>query len=152
MLYADNTGIVSQSPDKLRKILGMVMVVCAGFGLLVSEAKTEIICLRTNGIPEPATIFSVETAGQVYNQTKEFNTSRGTPTPTPTCPSRSTVAYAQRMVQLSEVHPRAVRPTERSRQAPYPDAKRRGSRDNAVRLRHVEPACMPLRHAASTPP
>ena len=70
MLYADNTGIVSQSPDKLRKMMGMIIVVCAGFGLTVSEAKTEIMCLRTNRMPEPATIFSVETAGQVYNQTK----------------------------------------------------------------------------------
>ena len=46
--------------------------VCAAFGLTVSEAYTEITCLRTKGIPETTAIFSVEAADQVYNQTKEF--------------------------------------------------------------------------------
>ena len=41
-------------------------------GLTVSEAKTEIVCLRAKGMPESTTIFSVEAAGQVYNQTNEF--------------------------------------------------------------------------------
>ena len=41
-------------------------------GLAVSEAKTEIMCLRTKRFPESTVIFSVEAAGQVYNQTKEF--------------------------------------------------------------------------------
>ena len=45
---------------------------CAAFGLIVSEAKSEIMCLRTKGMPESIAIFSVEAAGQVYNQTKEF--------------------------------------------------------------------------------
>ena len=52
------------------------------------------------------------------------------------------------MVQLPEVHPRTVRPTERSPLAQNPDAKSRGTRDSTVRLRHVEPARVPLRHAA----
>ena len=37
-----------------------------------SEAKTEIMCLRAKGMPESTAIFSVEAAGQVYNQTNEF--------------------------------------------------------------------------------
>ena len=36
----------------------MTMVVCAAFGLTVSEAKTEIMCLRTKGMPESTAIFS----------------------------------------------------------------------------------------------
>ena len=48
------------------------MVVCAAFGLTVSEAKTEIMCLRAKGMPDTTATFSVEAAGQVYNQTKEF--------------------------------------------------------------------------------
>ena len=56
------------------------------------------------------------------------------------------------MVQLPEVHAGTVRPTERFPRAPNPDAKGRGNRDNAVSLRHVEPARVPLRHAASSPP
>ena len=57
-------------------------------------------------------------------------------------------ARTQRMAQLPEVHSRTVRPTECSPRAQKPDAKSRGTRDNAVRLRHVEPARVPLRHCA----
>ena len=65
---------------------------------------------------------------------------------------RGRPAHTQRMVQLPEVRSRTVRPTERSPRAQNPDAKSRGTRDNAVRLRHVEPARVPLRHAAPSPP
>ena len=40
--------------------------------LTVSEAKTEIMCLRERGMPESTAIFSIEAAGQGYNQTNEF--------------------------------------------------------------------------------
>ena len=72
MLYADDAGVVSRSPEPLRKMMGLIVVVCAAFGLTVSEAKTEIMCLRAKGMPEPTATFSVEAAGQVYNQTNEF--------------------------------------------------------------------------------
>ena len=65
---------------------------------------------------------------------------------------RGRPAHTQCMVQLPEVHPRTVRPTERSPRAQNPDAESRGARDNAVRLRHVEPARVPLRHPAPSPP
>ena len=52
--------------------MGVIVVVCAAFGLTVSKAKTEIMCLRTKGMPESTAIFSVEAAGQVYNQTNQF--------------------------------------------------------------------------------
>ena len=54
--------------------MGVIVVVCATFGFIVSEAKTEIMCLRVKGMPEfTATLkFGVEAAGQVYNQTNEF--------------------------------------------------------------------------------
>ena len=52
--------------------MGVIVVVCAVFGLTVSEAKTEIMCLRAKGRPESTTTFSVEAAGQVYSQTNEF--------------------------------------------------------------------------------
>ena len=72
MLYADDAGVVSQSPEQLRKMMGVIVVVCAAFGLAVSEVKTEIMCLRAKGMPESTAIFSVESAGQVYSQTNEF--------------------------------------------------------------------------------
>ena len=72
MLYADGAGVVSQSPEQTRKMMGVIVVLCAVFCLTVSEAKTEVMCLRAKGMPESIAIFSVEAAGQVYNQTNEF--------------------------------------------------------------------------------
>ena len=72
MLYADDIGVVSQPPEQLKKMMGVVVVVCAAFGLTVSEAKTEIMCLRAKGMPESIATFSVEAVGQVYNQLNEF--------------------------------------------------------------------------------
>ena len=48
----------------------MIVTACAAFGLTVSEAKTEIMCLQAKGgghVP-----FTVTAAGQVYKQTVEF--------------------------------------------------------------------------------
>ena len=72
MLYAGDAEVVSQSPEQLRKVMEVIVVVFAAFGFTVSEAKTEIMCLRAKGVPESTAIFSVEAAGQVYNQTNEF--------------------------------------------------------------------------------
>ena len=52
--------------------MGVIVVVCAAFGLTVSEAKTKIMCLRRKGMPESTLTFSVEATGQVYNQTNGF--------------------------------------------------------------------------------
>ena len=72
MLYADDVRVISQSPEQLRKMVGMIVVVCAAFGLTVPKAKTETICSRAKGMPEYTTIFSEEATGQVYSQTNEF--------------------------------------------------------------------------------
>ena len=68
MLYADDAGIVSRSPEGLEKMMTTVIVsTCATFGLTVSEAKTDIMCLQTKGgghLP-----FTVTAAGQVGVQT-----------------------------------------------------------------------------------
>ena len=81
MLYADDAGVVSRSPEQLRKMMGVIVV-------------TKIMCLHAKGVPESTAIFNVEAAGQVYNQTNEFVYLGGTSTTMPTCPSRSTGAYA----------------------------------------------------------
>ena len=62
-VYAGDTGVVSQSPQQLRNIIRVIVVVCASFGLTVSEAKTKIVCLRTKGVSGATAIFSVEAAG-----------------------------------------------------------------------------------------
>ena len=73
MLYADDAGVVSQSPEQLSKTMEeVIVVVCAAFCLTVSEATTAIMCLRAKGIPESTATSSVEAAGRVYNQTNEF--------------------------------------------------------------------------------
>ena len=63
VLYADNAGVVSRSPEQLRKMMEVIVVVCAAFGLTVSGAKTETMCLRAKGMPESTAAFSVEAAG-----------------------------------------------------------------------------------------
>ena len=130
----------------------MIVVACAAFDLTVSEAKTEIMCLRTKGMPESTAISSVEAAGQVYNQTNEFVYLGGNVNHNADLSHRGQSAHMQRLMQLPEVHPRTVRPTERSPRANNPDAKKRGNRDNAARLRHVKPARVLLPHAAPRPP
>ena len=73
MLYADDDGvIVSHTPEQPRKMMQVIVVVCAAFGLTVPEAKTETMRLLAKGMPESTATFSVEAAGQVYNQTNEF--------------------------------------------------------------------------------
>ena len=72
MFYANDGGVVSRSPEQLRKMMEVIVVVCAAFGLTVSEAKTEIVCFRAKGMPESTATFSVEAAGRVYKQTNEF--------------------------------------------------------------------------------
>ena len=49
MLYADDAGVVSRSPDEegLERVITAIVTACSAFGLIVSEAKPEIVCLRT---------------------------------------------------------------------------------------------------------
>ena len=72
MLYADDAGVVSQSSEQLRKMMGVIMVVCVAFVLTVSKTNTEIMSLRAKGMSESIAISGVDAAGQVYNQTNEF--------------------------------------------------------------------------------
>ena len=54
MLYADDAGFVTKFPEQLRKMMGVIEVVraSAAFDLTVSEARTEIMCLRMKWMPE----------------------------------------------------------------------------------------------------
>ena len=72
MLYTDDAGVVSQSSEKLRKMIGVVVVVCVACGLTVSEANNDIMYLGTKRMTESTATFSVEAAGQAYNQTNDF--------------------------------------------------------------------------------
>ena len=49
MRYADDAGVVSQSPTQLRNMMGVIVIVYAAFGFTVSEANTEIMCYARRG-------------------------------------------------------------------------------------------------------
>ncbi|CAB1117856.1 unnamed protein product [Ectocarpus sp. CCAP 1310/34] len=70
MLYADDAAIVSRSPESLEKMMSAIVRVAGLFGLLVSEPKTEIMCMLPKGIEERP--FTVSAAGQTYKQTDRF--------------------------------------------------------------------------------
>ena len=67
MLYADDAGIVSRSSERMMTV---IVTAYSSFGLTVSKAKTEIMCLETKGGGKVS--FATNAAGQVYKQTIEF--------------------------------------------------------------------------------
>ena len=69
MLYASDAGIVLRSSDGLERMTTVIVNARSSFGLTVSVAKTEIICLQPKG--EGKVLFTINAAGQVYKQTIE---------------------------------------------------------------------------------
>ena len=63
MLYADDAGIVSQSSEGLERMMTVIVTACSSFGLTVSEAKTEMMCLETKSGRKVS--FTINAAGQV---------------------------------------------------------------------------------------
>ena len=45
MLFADDAGIVSRSSEGLERMMTVIVTACSAFGLMVFEAKTEIMGL-----------------------------------------------------------------------------------------------------------
>ena len=70
MLYADDAGIASRSLEGLDRMMPVIVIACSAFGLTVSEAKKEIMCLQTKGGGKVS--FTINASGQVYNQTIAF--------------------------------------------------------------------------------
>ena len=66
MLYADDAGIVSRSSEGLERMMTVIVTACLSFGLTVSEAKTEIMCLETKGGGKVS--FTINAASQEYKQ------------------------------------------------------------------------------------
>ena len=128
------------------------MTVCRAFGLTVSEAKTEIMCLRTRGIPDVATTFSVEKAGQVYKQAHDFvYLGRNV---NPDADLSIEVGRRIRNTWCSfrkyslELYDRPSAPLELNIRM----IKAEFSRVDAVQLRYMELTLVPLRCAATSPP
>ena len=66
LLYADDAGNVSRSSDGLEIMMSVIVTACSAFGLSVSEAKTEIMCLLTERGGKVS--FTINAAGQVFKQ------------------------------------------------------------------------------------
>ena len=127
----------------------VIVVVCAVFGL--TGAKTEIMRSREKGMPESTATFIVEAAGQVYNQTNKFvylgenvNHNAGLSVEVDRHIRNAWCSFRKYTLELYD------RPS-----AP-PELKIRMLRAEVLktmlyRLRHVEPARVPLRHAAPSP-
>ena len=148
MLYADDAGVVSRPPEQLRKMMGVIVVVCAAFDLTVSEAKTDIMYLRAIGMPES----SVEAVGQVYNQAKKFvslggNVNHNADLSIEVDRRIRNVWCSFRKYTL-ELYDRPSAPLELEIRMIRAEVLE----NNVVRLRHVEPARVPPRHAAPSPP
>ena len=70
MLCADDSGVVARSPGGLERMMTVIVAACSAFGLTVSEAKTEVMCLQTKY--EGNTSFTINTASQTNKQTSKF--------------------------------------------------------------------------------
>ncbi|CAB1119488.1 unnamed protein product [Ectocarpus sp. CCAP 1310/34] len=69
MLYADDAGVVSRSPEGLARMMTVIVEVFGKFGLTVSEKTTETLLMRakekqTTTPPPPPPPLIIETAGQ----------------------------------------------------------------------------------------
>ena len=147
MLYADDVGVVSRSPEQLIKMMEVIVVMCAAFGLTVSEAKTDIMCLRATGMPES----SVEAAGQVYNQANEFVSLGGVNHNADLSievDRRIRNAWCSFRKYTLELYDRPSAPLELKLRMIRAEVLEK----NVVRLLHVEPVRVSLRHAAPSPP
>ena len=70
MLYADGACIVSRSTRGLGRMIAVFVEVFGAFGLIISESKTETMCMS---IPRaPATMIVFNATGQQYRQTTSF--------------------------------------------------------------------------------
>ena len=81
MLYADEACIVSRLPQRLAKIMEVIVEVCRAFVLTVSAKKTETMCMPPPRTPR--TIVQIEAAGKIYKQVQSFTYLGGAVTETP---------------------------------------------------------------------
>ena len=59
-----NACIVSRSPQRLAKMMEVIVEVCRAFALTVSAKKTETMCMPPPRTPR--TMVRIEAAGQIY--------------------------------------------------------------------------------------
>ena len=132
-------------------MMGMIVVVCAAFDLTVSGAKTQIMCLCTEVMPDSTATLRREAADQVYDQTNEFvylgrNVNHNADLSIEVN-RRIRKAWCSVRKYTLKLYNRPSAPLEL--QICMLEAK---VLETAEWLRHVEPARVLLRHAAPSPP
>lgn len=70
MLYANDTGIVSRSPESVAKMMAAIVKLCEAFGLIVSKKKTETMRMCAPHVP--VRVIDIATAAQSYKQPTDF--------------------------------------------------------------------------------
>ena len=80
MLYTDDACIVSRSPRGLEQLIAVVVEVLSAFGLIISESKTETMCMLISRAPATQIFFNY--TGQDYRQTTSFTYLEGAATET----------------------------------------------------------------------
>ena len=75
MLYVDDAGIVSRSPERLERMTTVIVNACSAFGLSVSDTRTESMCLQTKGGGEMT--FTINAVGQVQTKDSVYVLGRG---------------------------------------------------------------------------
>ena len=63
MLYADDADIAHRDQEGLERMMTVIETARSVFGITVSEAKTEIMCLQKKGGEKVS--VAINTAGQV---------------------------------------------------------------------------------------
>ena len=102
MLYADDTCIVSRSPQGLAKMMEVIVEVCRVFALTLLAKKTETMRMRPPRTPR--TMVRIEAAGQIYKPVQSFTYLAGAVTEIPDMPveiARRTSACWKRIRRCS---------------------------------------------------
>ena len=81
MLYADNTCIVSRSPQKLANMMEVIVKVFRADALTVSAKKSDMMCMPPPR--KPRMMVRVEATGQIYKQVQSVTYLGGAVTETP---------------------------------------------------------------------
>ena len=127
VLYVDDAGAISQASEQLRKMMGVIVVVCAAFGLTrEGDAEDHRHVQRRGSGPGVQPNERVCIPRERQPQHRPVHPNERVCIPRERQPQHRPVhqgesMHTQRLVWLPEVHSRIVRLTARSPRAQNPD-------------------------------
>ena len=152
LLHADDARIGSRSTRGLGRMMAVFVEVFGAFGLIISESKTEHMCMPIPHAPATKIVFSA--TGQQYRQTTSFTYLGGTVTEVPNLSDEidrrvragwmGFKRYKRELYDLPKASLLAA--------SEDPDGEVRGSRSSLVRMRGMDPPEVPLRQAPYNTP